>query len=77
MTDKEIELYFGMGKIDNVGELVSKLSDLNSPKLPVVLNIHHGQNEIESYIGDIGFMVDIDTNGKPALFLIAESRKPF
>lgn len=77
MTDDEIVKNFHIGKADNVGELISKLQDINSPKLPVVLNIYYGNNEVESFSGDIEFMVDIDTNGKPTLFLLAESRQPF
>ncbi len=76
MTDDEITKYCGMGKADNVGELISKLQDINSPKLPIVLNIYDKNNEIESYQGEIEFMVDLDTDGKPALFLLAKSRNP-
>jgi hypothetical protein len=75
MTDDEIAPYFGVGKADNVGELISKLSDINCPKLPIVLNIYDKKNnEVQSFHGDIEFMVDLDTNGKPALFLLGESR---
>ncbi len=74
MTDEEITLHFGMGMADNVGELISKLQDINSPKLPIVLNISHGNHEVESYQGEIEFMVDLDCDGKPALFLLGKSR---
>jgi hypothetical protein len=74
LTDDEIVPYFGMGKADNVGELISKMSDINSPKLPIVLNIYDKNHEIQSYRGDIGFMVDVDSDGKLALFLLGESR---
>lgn len=74
MTDDEITLHFGMGKADNVGELISKLQDIKSPQLPIVLNIYHGNSEVESFSGDIEFMVDIDTNGKPALYLLGQNR---
>ncbi len=74
MTDDEIAPYFGVGKIDNVGELISKMSDINSPKLPIVLNIYDKNHEVQSFSGDIEFMVDVDSDGKLALFLLGESR---